>query len=374
MRKKLLSVAAAVFTAISITVFASAQGNTLTINDAQAYISGNLSQGYLYFESDGITYEIDSAALKEFYYNSDIKYYLFKASGITVTADKNGFYDFDLKKVSFNVSANEFKVIYYYNDGSQKQLEESNMPVMYSVDYPQANSRTAVKFSDKTVTVLQNEDGKVVFETKSVGAFSVINFEFNDVKDPQKWYYDYVNSAGALGIMDGMGENNFEPRTNLTRAQLAAMLVKATENIISYRIDPKYSFKDVTEDKWYYEYVMKCASLGIVDGVGDGMYNPLAGATREEIATVIARLIKLIGFYGNGSLPVIDPQTVDAELSAIYIDSSAIHDYAKESVLICYKLGIMQGDTEGFRARSKTVRSECAKIFYLINRRMGEIK
>ena len=102
MRKKLLSVAAAVFTAISITVFASAQGNTLTINDAQAYISGNLSQGYLYFESDGITYEIDSAALKEFYYNSDIKYYLFKASGITVTADKNGFYDFDLKKVSFN--------------------------------------------------------------------------------------------------------------------------------------------------------------------------------------------------------------------------------------------------------------------------------
>lgn len=374
MRKKIFFIIAAVITALSIPVFASAQGNTMTISDAQAYISSNLSHGYLSFESDNITYEIEISALKDFYYNSDIKYYLFKSNGITVRADKNGFFDFDLNKVTFSASTSGFNVIYYYNNGSQKVLEESNMPVLYTIDYPQANSRTAVRFGDRLATVLNNENGTVVFETNFVGGFSVIDFEFNDVKDPAKWYYNYVNSAGALGIMDGMGENNYEPKTNVTRAQLAAMIVKSTEDIISYRIDPKYSFTDVQEGKWYYEYVMKCASLGIVDGVGDGMYNPLAGATREEIATVIARFIKLIGSYGNTDLPVIDTSAMDAELAELYIDSSSIHNYAKESVLICNKLGIMQGDSEGFRARSKIVRSECAKIFYLINRQISELK
>ena len=152
------------------------------------------------------------------------------------------------------------------------------------------------------------------------------------------------------------------------------MIVKATQDIVSYRIDPTLSFSDVPEGKWYYEYVMKCAALGIVDGVGDGKYNPLAGATREEIATVIARLIKIIGKYGNEPLPEINSQTVQAELAAIYSDAGSIHNYARESVMFCYKLGIMQGDSEGFRARSKTVRSECAKIFYLINRELSDIK
>lgn len=377
MKKRLLSVLsfiAAVITAMSLNTFAFAAGNTLTVNNAADYIRDNLSNGYLNFGISGVTYEITGEALKEFYYNSDIRYYVFKSQGVSVRADKNSFFDFGLEKATVALSPNGFNVSFFYQNGSEKKLSELSLPAYYSVPWENANSRTTASFNGVTVPALSYDEGILEFETKLVGSFTIINFEFADVTESFRWYYNYVNSAGALGILDGMGGNNFEPKSNVTRAQLAAMIVKATQDIVSYRIDPTLSFSDVPEGKWYYEYVMKCAALGIVDGVGDGKYNPLAGATREEIATVIARLIKIIGKYGNEPLPEINSQTVQAELAAIYSDAGSIHNYARESVMFCYRLGIMQGDSEGFRARSKTVRSECAKIFYLINRELSDIK
>lgn len=374
MKKRIFAFLTALITAFSIQTFAVGAQNTCDVSDAQAYINDNLKNGYLSFPGY-ITYVISGEAMREFYYNSDIKYYVFGTNGISVRADKNGFFDFDLKKVSFCMSASAFDVIYYYADGAEKHLSRVNVPVRYELSLSQmSSSRTTASFNGETVKALSNEDGRLVFETENVGAFSVIEFEFDDVRESFRWYYNHVNSAGALGILDGMGGSSFEPRSNVTRAQLAAMIVKATQDIISYHIDPSISFKDVPAGKWYYDYVMKCAALGIVDGVGAGMYNPLAGATREEIATVIARLLKLIGKYGETSLPDIDASSAGAELAGLYIDSGSIHNYARESVLLCYKLGIMQGDSEGFRARSKTVRAECAKIFYLINRELSSIK
>lgn len=373
MKKRVFAFLTALITALSIQTFAVGAQNTCEVSDAQAYISDNLKNGYLSFPGS-ITYVISGEAMREFYYNSDIKYYVFGTNDISVRADKNGFFDFDLKKVSFCTSASAFDVIYYYNSGAEKRLLSVNIPVRYELSLPQTSSRTTASFNGATVKALSNDGGRLVFETENVGAFSVVEFEFDDVREPFRWFYNHVNSAGALGILDGMDGRNFEPRANVTRAQLAAMIVKATQDIISYRIDPSLSFKDVPQGKWYYDYVMKCAALGIVDGVGDGMYNPLAGATREEIATVIARLLKLIGKYGENPLPDIDAPSAGAELAGLYIDSGSIHNYARESVLLCYKLGIMQGDSEGFRARSKTVRAECAKIFYLINRELSTIK
>ena len=370
--KKFLSLIVAAVTALSLPVFAFSAGNTFSIHDAQTYAEDNLRDGFLYFDFGNMTYEIDGAALKDFYYNSSIKYYVFVSNGVTVRADKNGFYDFDIKSVSFCLSERAFDVTYYYNSGTQKKLTEANVPIRYTLEYPETNPRTTASFDGVPVAAESNEGGVLVFNSEKVGAFEVINFEFADVAEPSRWYYEYVNAAGALGILDGMDGINFEPKSNVTRAQLAAMIVKATENIVSYRIDESLSFSDVPEGKWYYEYVMKCAALGIVNGVGDGKYNPLAGATREEIATVIARLLKVVGSYGNTPLPEVDAS--GPELSQYYTDAGSIHNYARESVLLCYKLGIMQGDSEGFRPRSKTVRSECAKIFYLINREMSNIK
>lgn len=374
MRKRIISFVIAVITAVSVPVFAYAAGNTLSITDAESYIKDNLKDGYLYFDAGRMTYEIDGKTLRDFYYNSDVKYYVFKADGITVRADKNGFFDFDLKKASFCASLSGFDVKYYYNSGAEKALDRANVPVYYEISWPDSNSRTTASFNGQTVAAQKNEDGVLRFETTLVGGFTVVNFEFEDVKEPFRWYYNHVNSAGALGILDGMDGKNFEPRSNVTRAQLAAMIVKATQDIVSYRIDTSISFSDVPAGKWYYEYIMKCAALGIVDGVGEGKYNPLAGATREEIATVIARLLKVIGEYGNQPLPSVNASQAASELARIYSDSGSIHSYARESVLLCYKLGIMQGDSEGFRARSKIVRAECAKIFYLINRELSYIK
>ena len=212
MKKRLLSVLSfitAVITAMSLNIFASAAGNTLTVGNAAEYVKDNLSNGYLNFGISGVTYEITGDALKEFYYNSDIRYYVFKSSGISVRADKNSILDFGLEKITAALSLNGFNVSFYYQNGSEKKLSELSLPAYYSIPWENASSRTTASFNGVTVPALSYDGGLLEFETGLVGTFTIINFEFADVSESFRWYYNYVNSAGALGILDGTGDNKF---------------------------------------------------------------------------------------------------------------------------------------------------------------------
>lgn len=51
---------------------------------------------------------------------------------------------------------------------------------------------------------------------------------FSDV-DPDAWYAEAVNEAAWLGIMEGVGGGLFEPERAVTRAELAAVAVRAVE-------------------------------------------------------------------------------------------------------------------------------------------------
>lgn len=377
MKKRLLSVLSfitAVITAMSLNIFASAAGNTLTVGNAAEYVKDNLSNGYLNFGISGVTYEITGDALKEFYYNSDIRYYVFKSSGISVRADKNSFFDFGLEKITAALSLNGFNVSFYYQNGSEKKLSELSLPAYYSIPWENASSRTTASFNGVTVPALSYDGGLLEFETGLVGTFTIINFEFADVSESFRWYYNYVNSAGALGILDGTGDNKFEPKSNVTRAQLAAMIVKATQDIVSYRIDPSLSFSDVPEGKWYYEYVMKCAALGIVDGVGDGKYQPAgrsyAGRNRNGNCKTYKnnRQIRKRAASRNRFSDSTGRACGNLQRRGQYSQLRQRVGYA------LLQAGHNAGDSEGFRARSKTVRAECAKIFYLINRALSGIK
>ena len=204
----------------------------------------------------------------------------------------------------------------------------------------------------------------MVFVTKTFGKFEIKDYRFSDVTDSKMWYYGYVNGCGALGILNGMKDGTFMPQKNVTRAELATMIVRATEHLISYRIDDKVSFSDVKNPKkWYYENVMKCASVGIIKGRNDGTFAPDDFATREEIAALISRAINIAGRFDGKEIPVI---TDISELNTLYPDGASVSKYAKESVILCNKLSVMIGDKQGFRPKSNTTRAECAKIFFVI--------
>ncbi len=310
------------------------------------------------------TFIMTRADLDSYYNDSTVKHYTFSVANLTVRTDKNCFYDFDLKSVEYRITANSFDVTFNYEDGSSKPLLTSRLDMRYTVTGDNITQISVPTYSGASLVCDSVKSGQMVFYTKNFGKFEIKDYKFTDVANSKMWYYNYVNGCGALGILNGMGDGSFAPQKTVTRAELASMIVRATEHIISYRTDDKISFTDVKKGKWYYENIMKCASVGIILGRGNGIFAPDDEATREEIATLVARVIKIAGSFNGQDLPAI---TDTSELKNLYPDGTSVSKFAKESVILCNKLAIMQGDkTGGFRPKDNTTRAECAKIFYVI--------
>lgn len=53
---------------------------------------------------------------------------------------------------------------------------------------------------------------------------------FTDV-DPNAWYFDAVEQVAGLGLMQGSGDGTFRPNDPITRAELAAVITRLTEQM-----------------------------------------------------------------------------------------------------------------------------------------------
>lgn len=103
------------------------------------------------------------------------------------------------------------------------------------------------------------------------------------------WASSYISTAAAYGIVTGYDEYTFAPDNQITREQIAAMVVRAknlstataaTEFIDSYDISP-----------WAESAVATAAAYGIIGGYPDNSFQPLNNATRAEAATMIVRTL-----------------------------------------------------------------------------------
>lgn len=116
---------------------------------------------------------------------------------------------------------------------------------------------------------------------------------FDDVEGGQ-WYTDAVYWAAAEGIVNGRDESTFGTFDNVTRQELVAMLyryVKGTEENVdaSASLDAFADKGDVAD--WAVESMQWAVGAGVING-GDNGLNPAGGATRAEVAAILANLSK----------------------------------------------------------------------------------
>lgn len=107
---------------------------------------------------------------------------------------------------------------------------------------------------------------------------------FVDVK-LGSWYYKSIVYAVSNGLMNGVGDSKFEPEEGMTRAMLVTVLWRYEG---SPKQRPS-TFSDVRRGQWYSEAVSWAAKNGIVTGVGDNKFEPDTQITREQIATILYR-------------------------------------------------------------------------------------
>lgn len=108
---------------------------------------------------------------------------------------------------------------------------------------------------------------------------------FDDVS-AKNWYVQPVETLASLHIIEGVGNGTFEPNRAITRAEFAAIAARFANALTAGT-----SFADVDEDAWYADFVSTAASFGWINGVGNGMYEPNRPITRTEAAAIINRML-----------------------------------------------------------------------------------
>ena len=154
---------------------------------------------------------------------------------------------------------------------------------------------------------------------------------YDDVHQ-QDWFYEYVKYVTQNGLMNGMGDRKFAPKTVMNRAMLATVL---------YRIagEPEVSgempFSDVATGEWYSDAILWAAQNGVVEGVGGGKFAPDEPLTREQMVTMLYRYWKLS-----------NPDAAAAgETGAQFIDWDLVSDWALEAMRWAVANGQIHGMT-----------------------------
>ncbi|RKJ41429.1 hypothetical protein D7X94_03835 [Acutalibacter sp. 1XD8-33] len=117
---------------------------------------------------------------------------------------------------------------------------------------------------------------------------------FSDV--PQKhWANRYVNWASEAGVAGGVGGGKFEPEKQLTRQDMAVMVVKyakATGLDLPAINGPKLFLDYRSISSYAVDSVTKCQRAGVIDGYGDMTFRPKGVAKRSEAAVLYSRFLQ----------------------------------------------------------------------------------
>ena len=185
--------------------------------------------------------------------------------------------------------------------------------------------------------------------------------EFTDVAD--HWAKDAINDMGSRMIVTGVGNNNFAPDKNMTRAEFAAIIVRALG------LEPgtgTSGFGDVASTDWYSGYIKTAASYGIIKGYDNGNFGPNDTITREQAMTLIARAMRITGL-------TTDSPDVSKILPS-YSDGSSVSAYAEESIAACIDTGIVSGRDSGTIApKAYVTRAEVAVMVERLLQKSGLI-
>lgn len=109
---------------------------------------------------------------------------------------------------------------------------------------------------------------------------------FKDTKN-DAWYAGAVQALVDAGIVKGFENGTFQPNTQVTRAQLAQMVVEAYD--LEAPADLELEFSDVVSGAWYEDAVQILALNGIVGGFDNGTFQPNATVTRAQAAVFVHR-------------------------------------------------------------------------------------
>jgi hypothetical protein len=263
--------------------------------------------------------------------------FIFLGQAFEVTVGGHSSYTFN-KPVSLTFSfdpgqvpAGSTPVVYFYDRSTSTWIELGGTV---------AGNTITVTVDHFTVFAVMAKEAAPVQPQPSSPVFSDIS---------RHWAQETIETLAGQGIAQGYGDGAFRPEQSITRAEFAALLVKALQlqNAGDGRV-----FAD-TATHWSRDIVAIAESHGIVGGYDENHFGPDDSITREQMAVMAVKAAKLD----------------QGPAQAAFTDSNTISSWAKGSVSAAVQNGIMNGYPDSsFRPQGNTTRAEAMTVIWnLIN-------
>ncbi len=170
-----------------------------------------------------------------------------------------------------------------------------------------------------------------------------------------KWYAAVVAEMASRKVISGTGENKFTGERAITRAEFAAIIVRA----LGLPTTGTSAFTDVTKGAWYNGAVGTAFKYGIVSGVGNNRFNPDASITRQDAMVMIERAGKIAGLNsGKASIQG-------------FPDINEVANYALSAVNYNIAEGLIKGSNGKLNLKANITRAETAAVVLRLLQKAG---
>lgn len=163
-----------------------------------------------------------------------------------------------------------------------------------------------------------------------------------------------IEALAARGIIDGKSDGNFDPEGSMTRAEFATIVVRA----LGLTPADTRAFVDVDSTAWYASYVGAASTYALINGVGEGRFNPDGTITRQEAAVMVSRAAQLCGLETEMDMAAV------RNMLAQFPDYMSSAEWARAQLASCYQEGILSQNELNIRPLDAVTRAEVAQMLF----------
>lgn len=191
-------------------------------------------------------------------------------------------------RVSPNVADEDDTVSVYVTPDSGYQLDE------LVVEDEDGRDVSTTALASGTRYTFRMPDSDVTISA----TFRSRNYTSNFTDVPRtEWYYEAVSYVATEGLMNGVSATQFNPNGTASRAQIVTILWRLAGEPSALT----GAFTDVPAGEYYSTAVAWASRQGIVTGVGNNRFEPNSNITREQLAVILYRYAQDAGYSTTAS-------------------------------------------------------------------------
>lgn len=203
--------------------------------------------------------------------------------------------------------------------------------------------------------------GAIEAKISESGVYQIVNNEkdFDDIKHLSEEMQESIKILAAKGIIEGTSAKEFSPEDSISRAEVAALLLRVLS-----QVDPNADggFTDVKKSDWFYGTAGSAKAYGMILGFEDNTFRGNLTIAKDQILAIASRVLQR-------EMKYIAPEKPEEWLT--YADASSIADWAANDIALTTMANIVTRTADNtIHADENMTRGDAAliimRLFYKI--------